>query len=235
MKKILLLLVILAIWNNNVKAEGVWSVNGYHLSNVNVLHKLNTVHVSGRIYGGKYADYLKIRILISNDSGYRRWAETSLQRYSGKGELFESQFKYYKKSRIWNIEQVDVIGNSVGQTNSKKKTSLEFQVAIDTNQQYQENLYKYAQDKEYKQKSFPSKRKITGKTSRVLFSSFSNVSIIIRDNKTNKAVLMRNISPHNLEEIIIEKGSYTATIIGNNFKREKTFTIIEDSETVSLN
>lgn len=120
MKQIILLLICLTTWINNVQAEGIWSVNGYHLSNVNILHKSNTVYVSGRIQGGLGADYLKIRILVSNDNGYRGWAETSVQHYAGKGELFESQFKYYPKARLWNIEKIEVIGNNItGAQNSQ--------------------------------------------------------------------------------------------------------------------
>ena len=216
-------------------AEGIWSVDGYHLSNVNVLHKLNTVHVSGRIQGGKFADYLKIRILVSNDNGFRGWAETSLQNYSGKGELFESQFKYYQKSRIWNIEKIEIVGNKIDGSNSNQNSNLNYERDTFSNNQHYEQPIQYTQDNNYKQKTYPSKKKTTGETSNVLFSSFQNVSIIIKDRKTNKIVMMRNISPHNLEEVIIEKGVYTAVIIGNNLKKEKQFDIKEDNETIDLN
>lgn len=106
-------MICLTTWIPNSHAEGIWSVNGYHLSNVNILHKMNTVYVSGRIQGGQAADYLKIRILISNNNGFRGWAETSVQHYVGKGELFESQFKYYPKVRLWNIEKIEVLGNNI--------------------------------------------------------------------------------------------------------------------------
>ena len=235
MKQVILILICLTTWINGVQAEGIWSVDGYHLSNVNVLHKLNTVHVSGRIQGGKFADYLKIRILVSNDNGYRGWAETSLQNYSGKGELFESQFKYYQKSRIWNIEQIDIVGNKIDGSKSNQNSNSHYKSETLSNNQYFEQPIQPTQDKEYKQKSYPSKRNTTEETSDVLFSSFQNVSIIIKDRKTNQIVIMRNISPHNLEEVVIEKGQYTALIIGNGFKKEKQFDIKEDKETIDLN
>lgn len=235
MKQIIFILICLTTWINSVHAEGIWSVDGYHLSNVNVLHKLNTVHVSGRIQGGKFADYLKIRILVSNDNGFRGWAETSLQNYSGKGELFESQFKYYQKSRIWNIEKIEIVGNKIDGSNSNQNSDLHYERDTFSNNQHYEQPTQSTQDKNYKQKSYPSKKTTTGETSNVLFSSFQNVSIIIKDRKTNKVVMMRNISPHNLEEVIIEKGLYTAVIIGNNLKKEKQFDIKEDNETIDLN
>lgn len=235
LKQIIFILICLTTWTNGVQAEGIWSVDGYHLSNVNVLHKLNTVHVSGRIQGGKFADYLKIRILVSNDNGYRGWAETSLQNYSGKGELFESQFKYYQKSRIWNIEQIDIVGNKIDGSKSNQNSNPHYKSETLSNNQYFEQPIQPTQDKEYKQKSYPSKRNTTEETSDVLFSSFQNVSIIIKDIKTNKIVIMRNISPHNLEEVVIEKGQYTALIIGNGFNKEKQFDIKEDKETIDLN
>jgi len=230
-----LILICLTGWINDVQAEGIWSVNGYHLSNVNILHKLNTVHVSGRIQGGTWAEYLKIRILVSNDNGYRGWAETSLQNYSGKGELFESQFKYYPKSRIWNIEKIDVVGNKVDESSNNQNLNSNYKSETLSNNQNYEQPIKSTQDKEYKQKSYPSKRNITGELSNVLFSSFQNVSIIIKERETNKIVMMRNISPHNLENVAMEKGLYTAIIIGNNFKKEKQFDIKEDEETIDLN
>lgn len=235
MKQIIFILICLTTWINSVHAEGIWSVDGYHLSNVNVLHKLNTVHVSGRIQGGKFADYLKIRILVSNDNGFRGWAETSLQNYSGKGELFESQFKYYQKSRIWNIEKIEIVGNKIDGSNSNQNSDLHYERDTFSNNQHYEQPIQSTQDKSYKPKTYPSKKKTTGETSNVLFSSFQNVSIIIKDRKTNKIVMMRNISPHNLEEVIIEKGLYTAVIIGNNLKKEKQFDIKEDNETIDLN
>jgi len=234
-KQVIWILICLTGWISDVQAEGIWSVNGYHLSNVNILHKLNTVHVSGRIQGGKWAEYLKIRILVSNDNGYRGWAETSLQNYSGKGELFESQFKYYTKSRIWNIEKIDIVGNKVDDSSSNQNINSNYKSETLSNNQNYEQPIKSTQDKEYKQKSYPSKRNTTGELSNVLFSSFQNVSIIIKERKTNKIVMMRNISPHNLENVTMEKGLYTAIIIGNNFKKEKQFDIKEDEETIDLN
>lgn len=191
--------------------------------------------MSGRIQGGKFADYLKIRILVSNDNGYRGWAETSLQNYSGKGELFESQFKYYRKSRIWNIEKINISGNKIDGTSNNQNSNSQYKSETFSNNQYFEQPIQSTQDKEYKQKSYPPKRNTTGETSDVLFSSFQNVSIIIKDRKTNKIVMMRNISPHNLEEVPIEKGLYTAIIIGDGFKNEKQFDIKEDKETIDLN
>jgi len=235
LKQIIFILICLATWINSVQAEGIWSVNGYHLSNVNVLHKLNTVHVSGRIQGGKFSDYLKIRILVSNDNGYRGWAETSLQNYSGKGELFESQFKYYQKSRIWNIEKIDIVGNKIDGSTTNQDYNSHYKSTSFSNNQYYEEQTQSIQNKNYKQKSYPLKRETKGETSNVLFSSFQNVSIVIKDRKTKKIVMMRNISPHNLEEVIMEKGIYTAIIIGNNFKKEKQFDIKEDNETIDLN
>lgn len=114
LKRILLLLMILSLNEINAYSEGRWNVNGYELSNVNVLHRGNKVEVSGRIQNGQAADYLRIRILVSNDNGFKAWCESSVQQYSGKGELFEAKFDYYPKARQWNIEKIDVIGNTIG-------------------------------------------------------------------------------------------------------------------------
>jgi len=233
-KQILLILIFLTIWINDVQAEGIWSVNGYHLSNVNVLHKLNIVHVSGRIHGGKYADYLKIRILVSNDNGYRKWAETSLQRFSGKEELFECQFKYYKQSRIWNIEQIDIIGNAVNEQVSNIKTEFENKDTYFLEQNQYEKSKQYVANTSYEQKSYPKKSNTEGEISKVLFSSFNNISVVIRNKKTNKLVMMKNISPHDLVEVDFPYGEYNAKIIGDGINKKQDFLIDEEMETIHL-
>lgn len=141
MKKLIFLAGCLLIFGTNVYAEGIWSVNGYQLSNVNILHKSNTVYISGRIQGGKGAQYLKIRILVSNDNGFRGWAETSLQYYAGKGELFDSQFKYYSKSRLWNIEKIEVVGSSV--SNQKQNEIQNTSCTVTSTQELMIILYDY--------------------------------------------------------------------------------------------
>ncbi len=234
MKQILLILIFLTIWINDVQAEGIWSVNGYHLSNVNVLHKLNTVHVSGRIHGGKYADYLKIRILVSNDNGYRKWAETSLQRFSGKGELFECQFKYYKKSRIWNIEKIDIIGNAVNEQASNIKTESENKNTYFLEQNQYENSKQYVANTSYEQKSYPKKNNVEGEISRVLFTSFNTISVVIRNKQTNKLVMMKSISPHDLVVVDFPYGEYNAKIIGDGINKKQDFLIDEEEETIQL-
>jgi len=231
-KQILLILIFLTIWINDVQAEGIWSVNGYHLSNVNVLHKLNTVHVSGRIQGGKYADYLKIRILVSNDNGYRKWAETSLQRFSGKGELFECQFKYYKKSRIWNIEKIDIIGNAVNEQVSNIKTESENKDTYFLEQNQYKKSKQYVANTSYEQKSYPKKNNVVGEISRVLFTSFNTISVVIRNKKTNKLVMMKSISPHDLVVVDFPYGEYNAKIIGDGINKKQDFIINEKIKTI---
>ena len=234
MKQILLILIFLTIWINDVQAEGIWSVNGYHLSNVNVLHKLNTVHVSGRIQGGKYADYLKIRILVSNDNGYRKWAEASLQRFSGKGELFECRFKYYKKSRIWNIEKIDIIGNAVNEQVNNIQTDLKNKDTVFFEQNQYEQSKQYVANTGYEQKSYPKKYNIEGKISRVLFTSFNTISVVIRNKKTDELVMMKSISPHNLVEVDFPYGEYNAKIIGDGINKKQDFLIDEEAKTIHL-
>ncbi len=117
MKKKILAIILIFFLKTTTLAEGIWSVNGYELSNVNILHKTNTVHVSGRVQNGKSSEYLKLRFLVSNDNGFRGWAETSVQHYEGKGELFEARLSYHRKARIWNIEKIEVTGTSVSTLN----------------------------------------------------------------------------------------------------------------------
>lgn len=228
------MLTTFLLFLNNAWAEGIWNVNGYQLSNVNVLDRGTQIEVSGRIQNGKAADYLKIQILVSNDNGHQFWAETSLQHYSGKGELFEARFRYYRKARIWNIEKIQVIGNQVSENETKKyKPPIpNFVMSEDLDPSEDKKIY-YKTPKEAK--SYPTKENFSNNTSNVLFTSFDYITVLIREKKTNRLVLMKSISPHSLEEIQMERGHYIAKIQGDGAVSEKEFEIKEDNEVIDFN
>lgn len=234
MQKIILLLTASFLFMNNAWAEGIWNVNGYQLSNVNVLDRGSQIEVSGRIQNGKAADYLKIQILVSNDNGYRCWAETSVQHYSGKGELFEARFRYYRKARTWNIEKIQIIGNQVSR-NDVDQCYAPAPALVKTNSFKPIENRKVFTETPRESKSYPMKENFSNNTSKVLFSSFEYISILIRKKETNKIVLMKSISPHTLEEIQMERGHYVAKIQGDGTVSEKEFEIKEDEEVIEFN
>lgn len=231
MKKIILLLAASFLFMNNAWAEGIWSVNGYQLSNVNILDRSSQIEVSGRIQNGEAADYLKIQILVSNDNGFRCWAETSIQHYCGKGELFTARFKYRRKARSWNIEKIQVTGNKVSK-NDVKKYYTPAPVLVETKINKPTEIKQTFPETSEELKSYPMKENFSNNTSKVLFSSFNYISVLIRNKDTNKVVLMKSISPHTLEEIQMERGRYIAKIQGDGNLSEKEFEIKEAEEII---
>jgi hypothetical protein len=83
-------------------------------------------------------------------------------------------------------------------------------------------------------KSYPKKSNTEGEISKVLFSSFNKISVVIRNKKTNKLVMMKNISPHDLVEVDFPYGEYNAKIIGDGINKKQDFLIDEEMETIHL-
>lgn len=231
--KTIFCVLILMLFSSTSFAEGIWNVNGYQLSNVNILDRSNKIEVKGRIQNGPSAQFLKIRILLSNDNGYRRWAETSVQHYVGKGELFEATFRYHQKAKFWNIEQIEVTGNNISNTSQNQNKYFEEkkqpgQIEIMFNN-------KIIKNDNRKTKFIPKTEVFSENFSRVLFTTFQYISILVKDKKTGKTVFLKSIAPHNLEYTIMEKGHYIAKVQGKHGSSEKEFIIKEDSELIDLN
>lgn len=84
-------------------------------------------------------------------------------------------------------------------------------------------------------KSYPMKENFSNNTSKVLFSSFDYISILIRNKETNKIVLMKafqSLLP--LKKIQMESGHYVAKIQADGRLCEKEFEIKEDEEAIEL-
>lgn len=216
-----LLICVYSAW-----AEGAWTVKGHAFTNVHAWQQGNEVKVSGRVSNGPVRSPLQATIYSTNDAGRTHSASFRIEKYTGRGETFETQFTSAKRAKWWNVTRIEVAGEAPNEENRK-------QIVLQ-----QKNIMNSpildVRDENTNQKCFPLKNTGSVQSSRVLFTSLSSVCVTIRDKKTNKIILMKNISPHVLEEIAMPFGTYSAKIIGDNFSSQKDFDIASENEVIEF-
>lgn len=209
-------------------AEGNWESQGHIFSNVHAWQQGNEVTISGRVSSGPARNPLEAIVYVINDEGKTHSSHIKVSNYSGKGELFETKFYSYKKYKWWNILKIDVAGQSMpGPSQSMPGEPTQKSV-------YNEIAVIDNFNEISSQKSYPKKNNTESEISKVLFTSFNKISVVIRNKKTNKLVLMKNISPHDLVEINFPYGEYNAKIIGDGISKKQDFIIDEEAETIHL-
>lgn len=226
MTKTSLILLSLLFCVNGAWAEGAWTVKGHAFTNVHAWQKGNEVKVSGRVSNGPVRSPLQATIYSTDDAGRTHSASFRIENYTGRGETFETQFTTTKRAKWWNITRIEVAGEAPREENRK-------QIVIQ-----QKNIVNSptldVRGESTNQKCFPLKKTTSVQSSRVLFTSLSSVCVTIRDKRTNKMVLMKNISPHVLEEITMPYGTYSAKIIGDDFSSQKDFEIASENEVIEF-
>jgi len=216
-----LLICVASAW-----AEGAWTVKGHAFTNVHAWQRGNEVKVSGRVSNGPVRSPLQATIYATNDAGRTHSVTVRIETYTGRGETFETKFTSTKRAKWWNITRIEVAGETPHEENRKH---------VVTQQKNIVNSPTFdVRDENSKQKCFPLKNADSVQNSRVLFTSSSSVCVTIRDKKTNKMVLMKNFSPHVLEEIALPFGTYSAKIIGDNFSSQKDFEIASEREVIEF-
>jgi hypothetical protein len=228
MRKLIFLASILLFFGTNAFAEGNWQSKGHVFSNVHAWQQGNEVTISGRVSNGPARKPLEAIVHVINDEGKTHSSYIKVPNYSGKGELFETKFYSYKKYKWWNILKINVTGKSIlepSQIIQEKPTQTIVKNEISEIDNYTEIS---------SPKSYPKKNDMRGEISRVLFTSFNKISVVIRDKKTNKLVMMKNISPHDLVEVDFPYGEYNAKIIGDGINKKQDFLIDEEAETIHL-
>lgn len=228
MKKLIFLAGCLLIFGSNAFAEGNWESQGHIFSNVHAWQQGNEVTISGRVSSGQPRNPLEAIVHVINDEGKSHSAHIKVSNYSGKGELFETKFFSYKKYKWWNILKINVTGQSMpGPSQSMPGEPTQKSV-------YNEIAVINNSNEISSPKSYPKKSNTEGEISKVLFSSFNKISVVIRNKKTNKLVMMKNISPHDLVEVDFPYGEYNAKIIGDGINKKQDFLIDEEMETIHL-
>ena len=225
MRSVIVSLLIMSIWSSAVWAEGSWNVKGHAFTNTHAWQQGKQVQVSGRVSGGPARSPLQAQIHVKNDAGRTYTTNITINKFTGQGETFETRFTVSRKATWWKITQIDVVGSEPEQMQPKVFIP---QITKTSSSAINQNAIALPPS------CYPVKQKQSQNMSKVLFSSMRYVCVTIRDKKSNSLVLMKNISPHVLEEIDMPYGKYTATIIGDSYKEQKEFEIANENENIRL-
>jgi len=221
---VLLALLLLA---GAVRAEGVWSVKGHAFSNVHAWQKGTEVRVSGRVSGGPPRSPFQAVVHVRSDEGVTHRVNIRMQTFTGQGETFEAVFRAGKRASWWDVTQIDVVGADPALVERRER-----QPQVQT---FSASTQPAPEFTESSAKCFPIRRDPGNEAASVLFSCLNPVCITIRDAGSGKLVLMKNVSPHDLQETRLRPGRYSAEIAGDGPVRRKEFEITAADAVVDLN
>lgn len=216
--------------NSAASAEGIWRVKGHAFSNVHAWQKGSQVRVSGRVSGGPVRAPFAAVIHVQDDEGRTRRVTIRKKRFTGQGETFEGHFRSPQRSRWWQIIQIDVVGadpaeirrltTSPGSAPGSAPSPSTNAVAI---------------PESGPARFFPIRKQAPASMSAVLFTSMRPVCVTVRDRASGRLVLMKNVSPHDLEMTPLPCGKYSVNIVGDGFTTRKDFSIPAPDDTIDLN
>lgn len=211
-------------------AEGVWRVKGHAFSNVHAWQKGTEVRVSGRVSGGPVRTPFQAIIHVQNDEGKTHRVTIRKTAFSGQGETFEGGFKASKRSRTWQIIQIEVVGADPAEIERQAAQSRTIpRVAAP----YPPALADMPESGP--PQCFPLEMKTPGEVSSVLFSSMRPVCVTVCNRTTGRLVLMKNVSPHDLENTPLPCGEYSVKIVGDGFVSQKDVSVSGQSLVIDLN
>ncbi|MDY0226735.1 MAG: hypothetical protein RBR38_07885 [Desulfomicrobium apsheronum] len=211
-------------------AEGVWRVKGHAFSNVHAWQKGTDVRVSGRVSGGPARAPFQAVVHVQSDEGKTHRVTIRKKTFSGQGETFEGGFRAPKRSRWWQIIQIEVVGADPAE--------IERQAAQSRTTPHVAAPYPPApadMPESGPPQCFPLEMKTSGEVSSVLFSSMRPVCVTVRNRTSGRLVLMKNVSPHDLENTSLPCGEYSVKIVGDGFVSQKDVSISGQSQVIDLN
>lgn len=106
MKHLLRAILVLLFFATLVLADGVWSSNGYVITNVSTQQRGKEVTISGRVSGGAAKSQIYVTVSVVNDKGNTSNALAVIQNYTGRGELFEAKFISLDIAQTWKVVDV---------------------------------------------------------------------------------------------------------------------------------
>lgn len=215
---------------STASAEGVWRVKGHAFSNVHAWQKGTDVRVSGRVSGGPVRAPFQAVIHVQNDEGKTHRVTIRKTAFSGQGETFEGGFKASKRSRSWQIIQIEVVGADPDET-----ARLAAQSRTVPHMAAPYSLAPADMPESGTPQCFPRETKTSGEVSRVLFSSMRPVCVTLRNRRSGRLILMKNVSPHDLADTSLPCGEYTIKIVGDGFVSQKDVSISGQSLVIDLN
>jgi hypothetical protein len=225
-----ILTLFILMLSSAVSAEGVWQVKGHAFSNVHAWQKGAQVRVSGRVSGGPAREPFTAFIHVQDDEGRTRQVTIRKKRFSGQGETFEGHFRAARRSRWWQIIQIEVVGSDPAEVRRLQTPPNNTQVSAPPTA-----ADSVAMPESGPARFFPIRKNAQANTPTVLFSSMRPVCVTVRDHASGRLVLMKNVTPHDLKMTSLPCGDYSANIVGNGFTTRKNFSIPAPGDIIDLN
>lgn len=211
-------------------AEGIWRVKGHAFSNVHAWQKGTDVRVSGRVSGGPVRTPFQAVIHVQNDAGKTHRVTIRKTAFSGQGETFEGGFRATKRSRQWQIIQIEVLGADPAEIQRQKAQSRALPQVAAPYPSVPGDMPENGPPQ-----CFPIKTKTSDEVSSVLFSSMRPVCVTVRNRRSGRLVLMKNVSPHDLANTSLPCGEYSVKIVGDGFVSQKDVSVSGQSQVIDLN
>lgn len=226
MKTTVWILICAFLWTSHAYAEGAWNVDGHSFTNVHAWQNGNEVCVSGRVSGGQAKAPLRSWIHVRGDDGRTYKALVRIERFTGQGETFETKVKVSKASKWWRIERVEVAGGDISKpgTAERSKSGSGKQSEAPQSPHSPSSVM-----------SYPLKPESAHDMQTVQFSSETQVCLTIRELRSGRLMVMKNIAPNIDGATRLPIGEYTAHVVGKEFNFKKRFAVVRDSELVEIN
>ena len=224
------LLALLLLNCSPASAEGVWRVKGHAFSNVHAWQKGTQVRVSGRVSGGPVRSPFQAVIHVQDDEGKTHRVTIRKKTFGGQGETFEGGFKAARRSRWWQVIQIEVVGADPDEIRHPGQKAPGAARTAGPSPSPASAVPEYGS-----RKCFPLEGTSRGDMHGVVFSSMRPVCVYVRDRSSGKLMLMKSVSPHDLQATPLPPGEYSVKIVGDGFVSQKDFRVSADDEVVDLN
>lgn len=209
-------------------AEGIWQVKGHAFSNVHAWQNGNQVRVGGRISGGPARAPFQAVIHVRDDDGGTRKVAVRMNSFTGQGETFEAGFTSKRRSRRWQVSQIEVVGPDPNETLALAAQAKPTPRAGTTTPPAP------APGRESgPPQCFPASTADSAMP-RVLFSSRRQVCVTVRAKPSGRLVLMCNVAAGDATETRLPAGAYSANVVGDGFASRRDFTVPGKNVAVDL-
>ncbi len=214
--------------SSTASAEGILQVKGHAFSNVHAWQKGTEVRVSGRVSGGPARSPFQAVIHVLNDEGGTHRVTVRMNSFTGQGETFESGFKSKKRSRWWQVSQIEVVGPDPDEIRVLKGQTP-------ATSQPQASAPSAPMPESGPPQCFPLETANAGSLPKVIFSSRRPVCVTVRALPSGRLVLMSNIDQNTPKEALLPKGEYAAKIVGHGFVANRNFSVSGNGAQIDLN
>jgi hypothetical protein len=227
-KRSISIIFLALLLSSTASAEGILQVKGHAFSNVHAWQKGTEVRVSGRVSGGPARSPFQAVIHVLNDEGRTHRVAVRMNSFTGQGETFESGFKSKKRSRWWQVSQIEVVGPDPDEIRA-----LEGQTAA--TRRPQASAPSEALPESGPPQCFPLEAANTAPLSKVVFFSRQPVCVTVRTLPSGRLVLMSNVAQDSPKEALLPKGEYAAKIAGRGFVANRNFSVSGNGVEIDLN